>query len=107
MSNKERKQYSFLKAIGYAAGRVSERDAGLELEVSDRIQSTRMGGKPPEGIYVDRTQLVSQRAPYDTGTPEKAGNLIETELLSDRFIEQLYNESAFLSMGVGLICGLD
>ena len=106
MSNKERKQYSFLKAIGYAAGRVSAKDAGLELEVSDYIQQSRMRGKPPEGIYVDQTQLVSyeksyaERAPYDTATPAAAGNLIETELLSDRFIEQLYNQSAFLSMGV-------
>ncbi len=116
MSEKERKQYSFLKAIGFAAGRISAKDAGLELEVSDHIQQTRMGGKPPEGIYVDQTQLVSygssynegnlrnglpfERAPYDTQTPAAAGNLIETELLSDRFIEQLYNQSAFLSMGV-------
>ena len=107
LGNKEKKQYSFLKAIGYAAGRVAEKDAGLELEVSDHIQATRMGGKPPEGIYVDQTQLVSRathsesfRAPYDTQTPAAAGNLIETDLLSDRFIDQLYNESAFLSMGV-------
>ena len=101
MSNKERRQYSFLKAIGYAAGKVSPKDVGLELEVSDHIQQTRMGGKAPEGIYVDQTQLVSyKRDPYDTQTPAAAGNLIATDLLSERFIDQLYNESAFLSMGV-------
>ena len=109
MSNKERRNYSFLKAIGYAAGRISAKDAGLELEVSDHIQEYRMGGKPPEGIYVDQTQLVSERqfpvagyerAPYDTQTPAAASNLISTDLLSDRFIDQLYNQSAFLSMGV-------
>ncbi len=98
MSNKERRQYSFLRAIGYAAGRVSADKAGLELEVSRELE-TRIG-KPPEGIYVDQSQLVSYRAPYDTQTPAAAGNLISTDLLSDRFIEQLYNESAFLSMGV-------
>lgn len=98
MSNSERRQYSFLRAIGYAAGRVSADKAGLELEVSRELESRI--GKPPEGIYVDQSQLVSYRAPYDTQTPAAAGNLIATDLLSDRFIEQLYNESAFLSMGV-------
>ena len=99
MSNKERKQYSFLKAIGYAAGKVSAADAALELEVSRELES-RIGSRP-EGIYVDQSQLVSyKRDPYDTQTPAAAGNLIATDLLSDRFIDQLYNESAFLSMGV-------
>lgn len=98
MSKRERQDYSFLRAIGYAAGKVSPDKAGLELEVSRELE-TRIG-KPPEGIYVDQSQLVSYRAPYDTGTPAAAGNLISTDLLSDRFIDQLYNESAFLSMGV-------
>ena len=99
MSNEERKQYSFLKAIGYAAGKVSAADAALELEVSRELEN-RIGSRP-EGIYVDQSQLVShKRDPYDTQTPEAAGNLISTELLSDRFIDQLYNQSAFLSMGV-------
>ncbi len=98
MSRGERKQYSFLRAIGYASGRVSADKAGLELEVSRELENRI--GKPPEGIYVDQSQLVSYRAPYDTNTPAAAGNLISTDLLSDRFIEQLYNQSAFLSMGV-------
>ena len=98
ISESEKKQYSFLRAIGYAAGKVSAQDAALELEVSRELES-RIGSRP-EGIYVDQSQLVSYRAPYDTQTPEAAGNLISTDLLSDRFIDQLYNQSAFLSMGV-------
>ena len=98
MSDKERKKYSTIKAVGYAAGLVKAEDVGLELEVSRAIQER--NGKAPKKIYLDQSELVSYRAPYETGVPAAAGDLIETELLSDRFIEQLYNMSAFLSMGV-------
>ena len=100
MSNKDSKKYSFLKAIGVATGKLKADQAGLEVEVSDHLQETRMGGKPPEGIYVDTARLASYRAPYDTQTPAAAGNLISTDLMADRFIEALYNQSAFLSAGV-------
>ena len=70
---------------------------GLELEVSQAL--TERTGKAPKKIYIDQSELVAYRAPYETGVPA-AGDLIETELLSDRFIEQLFNQSAFLSMGV-------
>ncbi|MEM8828771.1 MAG: phage major capsid protein [Cyanobacteria bacterium P01_G01_bin.19] len=98
MSNKERRRYSTIKAVGYAAGLVKADKVGLELEVSKALQERL--GKAPKKIYLDQSELVSYRAPYETGVPAAAGNLIETELLSDRFIEQLFNLSAFLSMGV-------
>ena len=98
LDNKDARNYSFLKAIGFAAGKISADKAGLELEVSRDLEERI--GKPPEGIYVDQSRLVSYRAPYDTTTPAAAGNLISTDLLASRFIEQLYNQSAFLSMGV-------
>ncbi len=100
LDNKDARDYRFLRAVGFAAGKLKAEQAGLELEVSDHIQETRMGGKPPEGIYVDQSRLVSFRAPYDTQTPAAAGNLIATDLLADRFIDALYNQSAFLSSGV-------
>ncbi len=90
MSNSERKRYSVLKAIGYAAKHLSKDEVGLELEVSKEIQ--KRTGTAPKGIYIDQAELVSYRAPYETGVPGAAGDLIETELLSERFIEQLYNQ---------------
>ena len=98
MSRKQRQKYSVIKAIGYAAGLVSREKVGLELEVSEAL--TERTGKAPKKIYIDQSELVAYRAPYETGVPAAAGDLIETELLSDRFIEQLFNQSAFLSMGV-------
>ena len=99
MSDPERRQYSFNRAVGYAAGLISADKCGLELEVSRELENRI--GKPPKGkLYLDQSQLVSYRAPYETGVPAAAGNLIDTELLSDRFIDQLYNMSAFLPMGV-------
>lgn len=98
MSKKQRQQYSVIKAIGYAAGLISRDKVGLELEVSQAI--TERTGKAPKKIYIDQSELVAYRAPYETGVPAAAGDLIATELLSDRFVEQLFNQSAFLSMGV-------
>ena len=98
MTEKERRRYSVLKAIGYAAGHLSAKEVGLELEVSRAL--TQRIGKSPKKLYIDQAELVSYRAPYETGVAEAAGDLISTDYLSDRFIDQLYNLSAFLSMGV-------
>ena len=98
MSKEERNEYSVLRAVGYAAGHLSADECGLELDVSRAI--AKRDGRSTKGIFIDQSELVAYRAPYETGVPEAAGNLIETELLSERFIEQLYNESAFLPMGV-------
>ncbi|MEM7756574.1 MAG: phage major capsid protein [Cyanobacteria bacterium P01_A01_bin.40] len=110
MGVNDAKKYSILKAIGFKAGIVSAKDAGLEIEVSDHMQETRMSGKAPEGIYVDTARLVSRegirnindfyRAPLETGVPAAAGDLISTDLLASRFIGYLYNNSAFLPLGV-------
>jgi HK97 family phage major capsid protein/HK97 family phage prohead protease len=98
MSKKQRSDYSVIKAIGYAAGLIARDKVGLELEVSQAI--TERTGKAPKKIYIDQSELVAYRAPYETGVPAAAGDLIATELLSDRFVEQLFNQSAFLNMGV-------
>ncbi len=98
MSNKERRDYRVLKAIGYAAGHLDADDCGLELEVSRALQ--KRSGRQTKGILIDQSELVGYRAPYETGVPEAAGNLIATDLLSERFVDQLYNMSAFLPMGV-------
>lgn len=98
MSNSERRKYSVIRAIGYAAGVVSADEVGLELEVSRALQERI--GKAPKKIYLDQSEFVSHRAPYETGVPAAAGDLVETELLSDRFIEQLFNEAAVLPMGI-------
>lgn len=110
MGKKDAEKYSILNVIGFKAGKVSAKDAGLEIEVSDYMQETRMGGKPPEGMYVDTARLVSRegirnvndfyRAPLETGSPAAAGDLISTDLLASRFIDYLYNNSAFLPLGV-------
>lgn len=98
MSKSDRKKYSILKAISYAAKQIPASEVGLELEVSRALQE-RNNLPNPKGIYIDQAELVT-RAPYETGVPAAAGDLIETDLLSERFIDQLYNESAFLNMGV-------
>lgn len=102
LDNREAANYSLLRTVGYQAGRISPREAGLEIEVSDHIQDSKMRGKPPEGIYFDTSRLMS-RAPLETGDPVAAGNLIETDLLVNRLLGFLYNNSAFLQLGVTVL----
>ena len=102
MSDKERSDYRFLKAAGYAAGVLPAKECGLELEVSREIEK-RIGKPPSSRIYVDPTQLVSFRAPYDTQTALAAGNLIDTRLLVDRFINALRVNSAFIDLGITVL----
>ena len=103
MSKKELKRYSLRKAIAYQAGLLRASDAGLELEVSDAL--AKQLGKTPEGVFINPQELV--RADYFTGTAETGGDLIETELLSERFIESLRNMSAILPLGVTYLSGLE
>ena len=104
MSKKDQQRYSFRKALAYQAGILRASDVGLELEVSDSI--AKQLGKSPEGIFVEPYQL-AVRADYFTGTGETGGDLIETELLSERFIESLRNMSAILPLGVTYLSGLE
>jgi hypothetical protein len=66
MSTRQRQQYSVIKAIGYAAGLIARDKVGLELEVSQAI--TERTGKAPKKIYIDQSELVAYRAPYDVSS---------------------------------------
>lgn len=106
-SNKETRRYSIRKAILYKMGQISEKEAGLEIEASQAIAQKL--GKPAEGIYVPTRDLewASQRATYAAGAPATGGNTIETELLSENFIEALRSQLVIRRLGAKILSGLE
>ena len=111
MDKKDQRRYSFLRAVGLACGHFKKEECGLELEVSREI--AKRLGRNPKKLFVDAAQLVAyrgsddymvrgrldnygKRAPLQTLVPASAGDLVGTDLLAERFIEQLYVNSAVL-----------
>jgi HK97 family phage major capsid protein len=105
-SSRETKKYSIRKAILYKMGQISGREAGLEIEASNAI-ATKLG-KPAEGIYVPTRDLEwSTRATYATGAPATGGTTVETELLSENFIEALRSQLVIRKLGATILSGLE
>lgn len=105
-STKETKKYSIRKAILYKMGQISEKEVGLEIEASNAIAQKL--GKPAEGIYVPTRDLEWQtRATYATGASGTGGTTVETELLSENFIEALRSQLVIRKLGATILSGLE
>jgi HK97 family phage major capsid protein/HK97 family phage prohead protease len=105
-SSRETKKYSIRKAILYKMGQISPSEAGLEIEASNAI-ATKLG-KPAEGIYVPTRDLAwNTRATYATGAPATGGTTVETELLSENFIEALRSQLVIRKLGATILSGLE
>ncbi len=105
-NQKETKQYSVRKAILYKMGQISEKEAGLELEASRAIADKL--GKPPEGIYIPTRDIAwDTRATYAAGAPGTGGATIETDLLSENFIEALRSQLVIRKLGATILSGLE
>jgi HK97 family phage major capsid protein len=105
-SSRETKKYSIRKAILYKMGQISEKEAGLEIEASNAIAQKL--GKPAEGIYVPTRDLAwNTRATYATGAPATGGTAVQTELLSENFIEALRSQLVIRKLGATILSGLE
>jgi HK97 family phage major capsid protein/HK97 family phage prohead protease len=106
-SRKETKNYSIRNAILYKMGQIHEGAAGLEIEASKAIANKL--GKPPEGIYIPTGDLEwsATRATYATGAPATGGTTLETELLSENFIEALRSQLVIRKLGATILSGLE
>lgn len=124
MTEKEKRSYSLLRAIravmaGDWAG------AGFELEVSRTV--AKAVGKDPQarGFFLPSNlpfapsdehlrawkmlsgaPASSVRATYNVGTAAQGGNLVETQLLADSFIEVLRNSLVVSKLGARMLTGL-
>jgi HK97 family phage major capsid protein/HK97 family phage prohead protease len=98
-------RYSFGRAI-VAQLTNDWREAGFERELSQEI--SRKSGKSPEGFYVPSSVWGKGRAKRDfnVGTAGEAGNLVQTSLQSDAFLDALRNELQTAALGLTVLTGL-
>jgi HK97 family phage major capsid protein/HK97 family phage prohead protease len=102
LSAKEEKTYSIVRAINAAINNDWSK-AGFERECSQEI--AQRANREPKGFYVP-TRDLKYRAPYAVGAPETGGNLVQTDLLAQNFIELLRNKAMVIQAGAMMLTGL-
>lgn len=122
LTDKEKRSYSFLRAVSAIVNNDWSK-AGFEREVSTEI--AKRTGKETQGFFLP-THLpfapseehlrawrmmgggkgMQTRAPYLVGTAGQGGNLVQTQLLSDQFIEVLRNQLVTALLGARYLTGL-
>ena len=104
LSEKETKQFSFVRALNYLAnpGDASARRAAeFEIEVGEA--AAKKYERSSNGIVVPNEVL---RRDLVVGTATAGGNLVADELLSGSFIDLLRNRLALAQAGVTILSGL-
>ena len=101
MSEKEVRNYSFMKAVrGLVNGSGLN---GLELEVSDEI--ARKNGKEARGFYAPDSFWAGKRD-LIAGTDADGGFLVGTDHRGDQFIDALRSRLVFSDLGTRFLSGL-
>ena len=101
-----KERYSIQAAIKAAYTRdFSSREAGLAREISQEIERSGVSRTKEQSILVPYSAL-EKRATYVTSGATTGGNLVETDLLAEDFIEALRNESLLLTLGARTMTGL-
>ena len=81
--------------------------AGLVRELSQEVVRTSgLSATGERSFFVPFSALTQQRATYNTGSANTGGNLVQTDLLADDFIESLRNASPVVGLGVRTLTGL-
>lgn len=105
LTEKETRQFSFLRAFHYLANpgdKQAREAAAFEIEVSEATQKAY--GKPANGILVPNEVL--GRRDLGTSPATAGGNMVATDLLASSFIELLRNKLALANVGATILNGL-
>lgn len=105
LQKKETRQYSFANlvralAIGKEDPRALEK-VGFELECS-RALAAKLG-RDPEGIFVPYEVM---RRDFNVGSSTEAGNLVQTDLRTDLYVDALRASMALGKLNVRFLTGL-
>lgn len=122
LTDKEKRKYSYLRALQAQLSKSWEK-AGFEREVSAAI--AKRDGKDTAGFFLPNDlpfcpdeehlrawNMMSQqgktqlRAPYQVGTAGQGGNLVQTQLLYENFVEVLRNQLVTAILGARYLTGL-
>ena len=106
LSAAESKRYSITAGIRAAlTGDWSSYEAGMVREMSTEVaKSMGRGPSAERAFFVPFNELT--RATYVTSGATTGGNLVQTDLLDQEFIEFLRNRSVMLAAGVRTMAGL-
>lgn len=106
LNKKERTDYSISAGIRAAlTGDWSSRDAGFVRELSEEVERSGVKRTTDKGFLIPYAAL-QKRATYVTSGATTGGNLVETELKAEDFIESLKNNTLMIGMGVRTLPGL-
>ena len=107
MSEKEKRDFSFIRAINALAhpnSQEAQRAAGFELEVSRAAQQK--SGKEARGILIPADVLGYGRRDLTVGSASGGGDLVATELMSESFIDLLRKALVLQTAGATVMTGL-
>jgi HK97 family phage major capsid protein/HK97 family phage prohead protease len=107
LSDKERRNFSFIRAINALAhpnSQEAQRAAGFEMEVSRAAQEK--SGKEARGILIPADVLGYGRRDLTVGSASGGGDLVATDLMSDSFIDLLRKALVLQSAGATIMTGL-
>ena len=107
MSDKEKRDFSFIRAINALAhpnSKEAQRAAGFELEVSRAAQEK--SGKEARGILIPADVLGYGRRDLTVGTAANGGDLVATDLMSESFIDLLRKALVLQTAGANVMTGL-
>ena len=106
MASQDRASYSLTAGIrAMLTGDWSSREAGLVRELSREVEKSGIAKTTERSFFVPFAAL-NQRATYVTSGATTGGNLVQTDLLADDFIEFLRNNALMLQLGVRTMPGL-
>lgn len=107
MSDKEKREFSFIRAINALAhpnSQEAQRAAGFELEVSRAAQQK--SGKEARGILIPADVLGYGRRDLTVGSASAGGDLVATDLMSESFIDLLRKALVLQTAGATVMTGL-
>jgi HK97 family phage major capsid protein/HK97 family phage prohead protease len=105
LSQKEAKQFSFLRAINALANptdRRSQEAASFEREVSEAVADKM--GREARGFYIPQDV---QSRDLNVTTSTAGGHTVATDLLASSFIDLLRNKLMVMQMGAQMLTGLN
>ena len=106
LDQKEHQDYSISAGLRAAiTGDWSSRDAGFVRELSQEVERSGVKRTTERGFLIPYAAL-QKRATYVTSGATTGGNLVETELKAEDFIEALRNNTLMVGLGVGTLPGL-
>ena len=107
LSEKERRDFSFLRAINALAhpnNKDAQRAAAFEFEVSRAAEKA--SGKEARGIIIPADVLGYGRRDLTVGSASGGGDLVATELMSESFIDLLRKALVLQQAGANVMTGL-